>query len=74
MCHTVPMADNALAQAVRAHNAALAAVVTSRERLYAAIADAARDGMRQSDIVDVTGYTREQVRRICRAAGIEGKT
>jgi hypothetical protein len=33
--------------------------------------EAARDGMRQVDIVRKTGYTRERVRQICRAAGIE---
>jgi hypothetical protein len=33
--------------------------------------EAARSGMRRVDIVKVTGYTREGVRRIVRAAGIE---
>lgn len=28
-------------------------------------------GMRQNEIVSVTGYTRESVRRILRAAGVE---
>jgi hypothetical protein len=45
-------------------------VVRARDRLAAAIVAAARAGVRQRDIVAVTGYSREQVRRICRAAGI----
>jgi len=48
-----------------------AAVPERRADLAAAIVRAARAGMRQRDIVDVTGYARESVRRILRAAGIE---
>ncbi|MEU7617172.1 hypothetical protein AB0B27_13910 [Micromonospora rifamycinica] len=44
---------------------------TARPRLAAAIVDAARAGRRQGEIVKVTGYTRERVRQICRAAGVE---
>jgi F0F1-type ATP synthase membrane subunit b/b' len=50
---------------------AKADTVRARERLADAIVEAARDGMRQVDIVRKTGYTRERVRQICRAAGIE---
>jgi DNA-binding NarL/FixJ family response regulator len=46
-------------------------VERARERLAAAIVRAAKRGMRQKDIAERTGYTRETVRRICRAAGIE---
>jgi hypothetical protein len=46
-------------------------VVRARTRLADAIVAAARAGMRQKDIVRVTGYTRERVRQICRAAGFE---
>lgn len=42
-----------------------------RPQIADAIAEAARAGMRQADIVRITGYTRERVRQICRAAGIE---
>lgn len=42
-----------------------------RGRLADAIVTAAKGGVRQSEIVRVTGYTRERVRQICRAAGIE---
>jgi len=43
----------------------------ARVELAEAIVDAARSGMRQVDIVRVSGYTRESVRRILRAGGIE---
>ncbi|MFI5495298.1 hypothetical protein [Actinoplanes sp. NPDC051859] len=42
-----------------------------RPRLAAAIVAAARGGRRQGEIVSITGYTRERVRQICRAAGVE---
>ncbi len=42
-----------------------------RPQIAEAIVAAARDGWRQADIVRVTGYTRERVRQICRAAGVE---
>lgn len=44
-----------------------------RTRLAAAIVDSAKAGVRQADIVKQTGYTRERVRQICRAAGIEAE-
>lgn len=73
-----------LADAVRAFRMAQAAAVASaqraaedrekvteaREQLAAAIVEAAREGMRQVDIVRVTGYTRERVRQILRAHGV----
>ncbi|NJP32882.1 hypothetical protein [Micromonospora thermarum] len=48
-------------------------VAEARSRLAEAIVDAARGGMRQVDIVRVTGYTRERVRQILRAGGIEAE-
>lgn len=60
-----------LESASLAYRKAKAALDVARPRLAAAIADAARAGVKQAEIVRVTGYTREQVRRICRAAGIE---
>jgi hypothetical protein len=36
-----------------------------------AIVAASKAGVRQRDIVDVTGYSRESVRRILRAAGVD---
>ncbi|WP_446218821.1 hypothetical protein [Micromonospora sp. IBHARD004] len=50
---------------------AVAALDAVRPRLAAAIVAAAKSGVRQSEIVKTTGYTRERVRQICRAAGIE---
>jgi hypothetical protein len=43
----------------------------ARKKLAAAIVNAANSGTRQNEIVRITGYTRERVRQICRAAGIE---
>lgn len=48
-----------------------AAVEKTRERLTPEIVAAARARVRQSEIVKATGYTRERVRQICRAAGVE---
>ena len=42
-----------------------------RERLAAAIVTAYRGGQRVGEIARVTGYGREQVRRILRANGVE---
>jgi len=50
---------------------ARAAAEQARRDLAEAIVDAAKAGMRQKDIVEATGYTRETVRRILRAAGID---
>lgn len=71
-------AANAYRQAQAKLDAARAAIGPARadvERarleLAEAIVEAARGGMRQVEIVRRSGYTRESVRRICRAAGIE---
>lgn len=45
----------------------------TRETLHAAMAEAARDGMRPVEIQRKTGYTPERVRQILRAAGIEAE-
>jgi hypothetical protein len=62
----------------RAQDEARAVVEKARERerqargaLHAAVAAAAASGVRQIDLVRTTGMTREAVRRIVRAAGIE---
>lgn len=44
-----------------------------REELAAAIRKADDDGLPQKDICEVTGYTRQQVRRIVMAGDTEGK-
>ena len=58
-----------LEQAAYAFREAADAADIARERLATAIVEAARSGVRQVEIVRVTGYTRERVRQICRAAG-----
>ncbi len=60
-----------LEKTAREYQRAKAALDAVRPRLAAAIVAAARAGMRQSEIVKTTGYTRERVRQICREAGIE---
>ncbi|MEU8656293.1 hypothetical protein [Actinoplanes philippinensis] len=60
-----------LDEAAAAYRAAKEALDAARPVLAEAIVTAARAGVRQSEIVRVSGYTREQVRRICRAAGVE---
>lgn len=60
-----------LEEAATAYRNAKAALDKARPALAEAIVSAARGGTRQAEIVRITGYTREQVRRICRAAGVE---
>ena len=60
-----------LAAAAADYRQAKAAIDAARPRLAAAIIDATRAGRKQGDIVAATGYTRERIRQICRAAGVE---
>lgn len=76
---------NSLSDAVAAFHKAQANVAASEERaaedrarlvdaraeLADAIVAAAEDGMRQRDIIKITGYSRERVRQILRAGGVE---
>lgn len=64
-------AQAAVGDAERALTAAKQDVPVARERLHAAIAVAARSGMKQVELISITGYNRESIRRILRAAGIE---
>ena len=78
------MADR-LDEAVRAYRDAQAAaaaaeqraadgraeVLRRRDALAEAIVEAAESGLRQIDIIKITGYSRERVRQILRAGGIE---
>lgn len=71
MCEHVDMpvteeAAAALRKAVRAKNTAEKRAEDARAALAAAMADAIREGMRQSEVVELTGYTREHVRRLVR--------
>lgn len=60
-----------LERVAREHRAAKAALDAIRPRLAAAIVAATKAGVRQTEIVRVTGYTRERVRQILRAGGVE---
>jgi CRP-like cAMP-binding protein len=57
----------ALARAAQAHRRAEAAVISTRLALASAIAEADSAGVKQLDIVRITGYTRETVRRIVKS-------
>jgi len=50
---------------------ARAEVERARAELAEAIIDAARSGVRQVDIQRISGYSRERIRQILRAGGIE---
>lgn len=56
----------ALRKAVRAKTAAKKRYEDTLDALAVAMADAIRDGMRQGEVVEMTGYTREHVRRLVR--------
>lgn len=60
-------------EAVAAVAEARAGVPAARARLAAAIVEAYRSGERVGAIATVTGYGREQVRRILRAGGVEAE-
>ena len=62
---------NRVTDAIAEVAAARTAVPEARARLAAAIVDAYRSGSRVGKIATVTGYGREQVRRILRAGGVE---
>lgn len=44
---------------------------TARQTLHEAMVDAAREGVRPVEIERQTGYTKERVRQILRAGGVE---
>lgn len=62
-----------LEAAARAHKRAQAKADETRTALADAIVEAVRDGVRQVDIVRVTGYTRENIRLLVKAAREAGK-
>lgn len=71
MCDDVDMPATeetvaALRKAVRAKTAAEKRADDARAALAIAMASAIQAGVRQSDVVAVTGYTREHVRRLVR--------
>ncbi|MFJ8784976.1 hypothetical protein [Streptomyces sp. NPDC102476] len=56
-----------LKQAVTKYRRAEAAVTTSRDEMYAAILADLTEGVRQVDVVQTTGLTRERIRQIVKA-------
>lgn len=61
-----------LVSAVRGVKRAQEKLDAAREELHAAIVVAIRDeGWMQRDVAEVTGYSREHIRRICKEAGVE---
>ena len=64
----VDMTDEQLAAALRAYKRAENTLATRRNELFEAIGEAVVErGIKQNDVVKQTGYTREHVRRICKA-------
>lgn len=71
MCEHVDMPATeetvaALRKALRAKKTAEDRADAARKALAIAMADAIRDGMKQTDVVEMTGYKREHVRRLVR--------
>ncbi|MEU4776875.1 hypothetical protein [Micromonospora sp. NPDC023633] len=62
-----------LEDAAQTYRQAKDALDQARPALADAIVEAARAGTKQADIARISGYTREQVRRICRAAGLQAE-
>lgn len=68
VCETEPVTDPQLATAYAAMKRAERNLDVKRDELFKAIGEAVTAGrVRQADVVAQTGYTREHVRRICRA-------
>lgn len=71
VCDHRGMPSGDLVSAVRALKRAEDRAKKAREALHAAIVVAIRDdGWKQQDVAEVTGYSREHIRRICDAAGV----
>lgn len=67
ICHTCPVSSDPLTGALRAYRRAEAALDRRRAELADAIGEAVLvHDRRQSEVVKITGYTREHIRRICR--------
>ncbi len=71
-CEDIGMPSGNLISAVRGVKRAQDRLDRAREGLHAAIVVALRDeGWLQRDVAEVTGYSREHIRRICKDAGVE---
>lgn len=67
------MDKRSLAQLAGRFRAAETRAEILRQELAAAIRQADTDGVAQKDICEATGYTRQQVRRIVKAADSDGE-
>ncbi len=68
VCDTEPVTDPQLAAAHAAYKRAEKTLDAKRDELFKAIGEAVTSGrVRQADVVKQMGYTREHVRRICKA-------
>ncbi|GID27357.1 hypothetical protein [Paractinoplanes brasiliensis] len=66
-------AQEAVTEAQQRVTQAREAVPVARDRLAKEIVRATLAGARQVDVMAASGYSREQVRRILRAAGVEAQ-
>lgn len=62
------MTTDALEAATEAYREAQRELDGRRQALAAAIVAAANSGVRQTEIVRITGYTREHIRQVVKAA------
>jgi hypothetical protein len=60
-----------LARAGAEYKAVRTSLEQARDHLRPLVVDALRAGMTQREIVELTGYTRETIRQLARAHGIE---
>jgi hypothetical protein len=65
------IARDHLRAAGQEYQAARTSLDTARENLHPAVIEALHAGLRQVEIVRLSGYTREYVRQIARRLGIE---
>jgi hypothetical protein len=59
-----------LKRAAAAHRRALEQLEKARDELQEAVLEDVAAGVRQADVVAVSGYTRERVRQLARKAGL----
>lgn len=74
MWHTGPMSNPELKRLASAYHRAQGKADDLRAELFDAIrAESAKDGVKQVDIVNDTGFTREHIRRIVNPAAVKPK-
>ena len=66
------VAREKLVEAAAEYRRIEADLVTARGTLAQAIIEAAKANMPQTEIIKLTGYSREHIRRILREGGVEG--